>query len=164
MRRLFFAALFALAACGQSPTPTAAPVTPSAPSETENEQAEESAEMQARVAALPAPYNEANYEAGRRVFAQCRSCHTIDAGGGNRVGPNLHNVFGRAIGTAPGFAYSQAVQDADFIWDGAHLEQWLANPQTFLAGNRMAFAGVRDETQRRDLIAYLMLDSTPSED
>lgn len=115
--------------------------------------------LQAAIAALPAPYNEASYEAGRRVFAQCRSCHTIEAGAPNRVGPNLHGVFGREIGSLEGFNYSQAVQDADFVWDGAQLDHWLANPQTFLPGNRMAFAGVRNETQRRDLIAYLMVES-----
>jgi cytochrome c len=115
--------------------------------------------MQAQVAQLAAPYNEASYDAGRRVFAQCRSCHTIDEGAGNRVGPNLHGVFGREVGTAEGFTYSQPVQAADFVWDADHLDHWLQNPQTFLPGNRMAFAGVRDETQRRDLIAYLMVET-----
>jgi cytochrome c len=154
MRTLVLPALlFALAACGPSQPAPSAP-TPAAP-EVSNE------EMQARIAALPAPYNEASYEAGRRVFAQCRSCHTIDAGGGNRVGPNLHGVFGREIGTAEGFAYSQPVQEASFVWDADHLDHWLANPQTFLPGNRMAFAGVRDETQRRDVIAYLMAETAP---
>jgi cytochrome c len=116
--------------------------------------------MQARIAALEAPYNEGDFEAGRRAFAQCRSCHTVVEGGGNRVGPNLYGVFGREIGAAEGFAYSQSVQDADFIWDGERLDHWLEKPRTFLPGNRMAFAGVRDETQRRDLIAYLMVTST----
>jgi cytochrome c len=115
--------------------------------------------MQTAVAALPAPYNQASYEAGRRVFAQCRSCHTIDADGGNRVGPNLHGVFGREAGSVEGFTYSQAVQNAHFTWDAAHLDHWLANPQTFLPGNRMAFAGVRDDTQRRDVIAYIMVEA-----
>jgi cytochrome c len=156
MRTLVLPALLlALAACGPSQPPdSSAPSAPAAP-EVSNE------EMQARIAALPAPYNEASYEAGRRVFAQCRSCHTIDAGGGNRVGPNLHGVFGREIGAAEGFTYSQPVQDANFVWDADHLDHWLANPQTFLPGNRMAFAGVRDETQRRDVIAYLMAETAP---
>lgn len=157
MRSVSMAALLlVLAACGPSETPSTppAPSTPAAP-------AVDPAVMQQRISALPAPYNEASYEAGRRVFAQCRSCHTIDAGGGNRVGPNLHGVFGREIGSAEGFNYSQAVQDANFVWDGAQLDHWLQNPQTFLPGNRMAFAGVRNETQRRDLIAYLMVESAP---
>ena len=108
-----------------------------------NEPAEETRE---RIAALAAPYNEANYEAGRRAFAQCRSCHTIDEGAGNRVGPNLHGVFGREIGSVAGFTYSQPVQDANFVWTAEQLDHWLQNPQSFLPGNRMAFAGVRDAT------------------
>jgi cytochrome c len=144
-----------LAACGPSaPKSADAPAsqTPAAP-------APSSEEMQTRIAALPAPYGEANYEAGRRVFAQCRSCHTLDEGAGNRVGPNLHGVFGREIGSVEGFSYSRPVQDANFVWDAEQLDHWLQNPQTFLPGNRMAFAGVRDETQRRDLIAYLMVET-----
>ncbi|MBY0564439.1 MAG: cytochrome c family protein [Hyphomonadaceae bacterium] len=164
MRHLLLSTvLLAVAACGQpeqqadTQAPASQPTTPAvAPG------ARDPAAIQAAIAALPAPYNEANYEAGRRVFAQCRSCHTLDAGGPNRVGPNLHGVFGREIGGVAGFNYSQAVQDADFIWDAAQLDNWLQNPQTFLPGNRMAFAGVRDETQRRDLIAYLKVETTPA--
>lgn len=144
-----------LIACGPSGPKNAEPST----AQTSAAPEPSSEEMQARIAALPAPYNAANYDAGRRVFAQCRSCHTIDEGAGNRVGPNLHAVFGREVGTAPGFNYSRPVQDAHFIWDAEHLDHWLQNPQSFLPGNRMAFAGVRDETQRRDLIAYLMAET-----
>jgi cytochrome c len=155
MRALLATAILVLiAACGPSGSQKADTSSASAPAATPSNE-----EMQARIAALPAPYNEASYEAGRRVFAQCRSCHTIDEGAGNRIGPNLHGVFGREIGTAPGFNYSQAVQDADFTWDADHLDHWLANPQTFLPGNRMAFAGVHDEAQRRDVIAYLMAET-----
>lgn len=155
MRTLFFTGLLFLAACGSPETPasstTAQNTTPAT--------SEDTAALQAVVATLPAPYNEANYEAGRRAFAQCRSCHVIQAGAPHRVGPNLHGVFGREIGTAEGFNYSQPVQDADFVWDAGQLDHWLQNPQTFLPGNRMAFAGVRDETMRRDLIAYLMVEA-----
>jgi cytochrome c len=158
MRMIALAAVvFALAACGQPPattetaaTPTATPTAAPAPS---------AADMQPLIAALPAPYNEASYEAGRRVFGQCRSCHTIEPGGGNRVGPSLHGVIGRHVGAAPGFTYSQAVKDADFTWDAEHLDHWLADPRSFLPGNRMAFAGVRDPTQRRDVIAYVTVQS-----
>jgi cytochrome c len=141
MRAFVFTAFLALAACGGSNEP---PV---------------DAAKQAAVRELAAPYNEASYSEGRRVFAQCRSCHVIAEGAPHRVGPNLHGVFGREIGTAPDFTYSAAVQDADFVWDAEHLDHWLQNPQTFLPGNRMAFAGVRDETDRRNLIAYLMVEA-----
>lgn len=146
--------VFALAACGPSPSPPATTPPPTARPDVSAE------EMQARIAALPAPYNEASYEAGRRIFAQCRSCHTIREGEPNRVGPNLHGVFGREAAAA-GFSYSQALQDANFIWDADRLDHWLANPSTFLPGNRMAFAGVRNETQRRDVIAFLMAETAP---
>jgi cytochrome c len=142
--------MLALAGCGPAETPpsSSAPPPAAAPSE-------DVAALQTAVAALPAPYNEADYEAGRRVFNQCRSCHTIEADGPNRIGPNLHGVFGRQAGSVEGFNYSEAVKGASFTWDAAQLDQWLQAPQSFLPGNRMAFAGVRDETQRRDLIAYI---------
>ena len=120
--------------------------------------------MQARVAALPAPYNGANYEAGRRAFGQCRSCHTIIQGGANGVGPNLFGVAGRQVAGSAGFTYSQALQDADFTWDAAHLDPWIASPSTYLPGSRMAFAGVRNETQRRDLVAYLSVPVEADDD
>ncbi len=146
------AALVMLAACGGDEAPPAPNREAAAPGPT-------AAELQTQIAALPAPYNAAEYEAGRRVFAQCRSCHTVDAGAGNRVGPNLHGLFTREIGAVEGFTYSPAVQNANFAWTPEQLDHWLENPQTFLPGNRMAFAGVRDETQRRDLIAYLMVET-----
>lgn len=141
MRVIALTALFVLAACGQPSPPEVDP------------------QKLAAVRALPAPYNEADYAAGRAVFAQCRSCHVISADGAHRVGPNLHGVFEREVGAAESFIYSEALQDADFVWTAEQLDHWLENPQTFLPGNRMAFAGVRDETQRRDVIAYVMVES-----
>ena len=157
MRALFVIGLLTLSACGSPEAPPTTAPTTTASSAAQNE------DSQSEVDELPAPYDQASYEAGRRVFAQCRSCHVIQAGAPNRVGPNLHGVFGREIGTAPGFTYSQAVQDANFVWDADHLDHWLQNPQTFLPGNRMAFAGIRNETQRRDLIAYLMVEAEPED-
>lgn len=117
------------------------------------------AQKAAILAALPAPYNQGDLENGRRVFARCRSCHTLPEGGMDMTGPNLWGLFGRQVGSREGFRYSEAVQAADFTWDAERLDGWLSGPRDFLPGNRMAFAGVPDETDRRDLIAYLKVET-----
>ena len=116
-------------------------------------------EQLAVLASLPAPYNAADLENGRRRFAQCRSCHTLPAGGPNLVGPNLHGVFGREIASKPGFNYSKPAQEANFVWDAQHLDQWLTDPRGFLPGTKMVFAGIKDPNDRRDVIAYVMVES-----
>jgi cytochrome c len=111
------------------------------------------------LASLPVPYNEGDLANGRRQFAKCRSCHVIEKGGDNRVGPALHGIFGRTTGTAAGFAYSPALKGAGFVWDGGKLDQWLADPKGFLPGNRMTFVGLKQEKDRRDVIAYIKVES-----
>lgn len=113
----------------------------------------------ALIEALPAPYNTADYNKGRRQYSTCRSCHLLAEGSGHRVGPNLHGMFGRKIGALEGFKYSKAVQEADFEWTPEKLDAWLASPRKFLPGNRMTFAGISNETQRKNLIAYLMVET-----
>ena len=117
------------------------------------------AEQQALLAALPAPYNTGDLENGRRQFGLCRSCHTVAEGGPNLTGPNLHGVFGRNAGAVEGYRYSEALQTAGFAWDAERLDAWLANPRTYLPGNRMTFAGLADPKKRLDLIAYLKVES-----
>lgn len=110
-------------------------------------------------AALPVPYSDASYSVGKRVFKLCSSCHTVAEGGPNVLGPNLHNLFGSQPGSKEGFAYSEAVENADFIWTPEKLDQWLESPRTFLPGNRMTFQGVRKPTDREAVIAYLMVET-----
>lgn len=111
------------------------------------------------LASLPAPYDAADYDNGRRVFNQCRSCHTVAAEAPNLVGPNLHGVFQRRIGTRPDYTYSEAAARAGFPWDTAQLDRWLTDPRGFLPGTKMSFPGVKAETDRRDVIAYLLVES-----
>ncbi|NBC21058.1 MAG: c-type cytochrome [Alphaproteobacteria bacterium] len=110
-------------------------------------------------AALPAPYNTADFDRGKRTYRLCQSCHLIEEGAGNRVGPNLHGMFDRKVGQVEGFNYSPALMEADFDWTPQQLENWLANPNGFLPGNRMSFAGVRRPEDRKAVIAYIMLES-----
>jgi cytochrome c len=111
-------------------------------------------------APAPAPSLEvllakADPEKGRVLFLQCRACHSLEAGGANKVGPNLYGMFGRKAGLAPGFNYSEVVAKSSIVWSAETLDQWLARPSEFLPGNRMVFVGVKKPEERADLIAYL---------
>ena len=103
----------------------------------------------------PAPAVDPVAERGRELFKPCRTCHVIAPGGPDRVGPNLHGVFGRKAGSRPGFAYSAALRDADFVWTAERLDAWLADPKGYLPGSSMAFPGVPDPADRAALIAWL---------
>ncbi len=111
------------------------------------------------LAALPAPYNTGDLENGKRKFAMCRSCHTINQGGPNMTGPNLYGVFGRKAGAVEGFAYSDAVKKAGFVWEAKHLDQWLVDPRGFMPGTKMSFMGLKEAKDRVDVIAYLKVET-----
>lgn len=149
----------ALAACGSGTSSPESPAGPGRPAPTE-------AEKLALLASLPAPYNEGDLENGRRVFARCRSCHTLTDGGPNMTGPNLYGLFGSTVGTHEKYRYSKALENADFVWDAAKLDDWLKRPGDFLPGNKMSFIGIAAEQDRRDVIAFLKVETgyTPSPD
>ena len=93
---------------------------------------------------------------GEAAFKKCASCHTINQGGANGIGPNLYGVAGEAIAQGRGgFAFSEALAKHGGNWDAASLDAWLTSPRTFAAGTKMTFAGISDAQQRADLIAYL---------
>lgn len=150
------AALF-LSACSSEPaTPDNSEVSDNLPAaDTIAEPAEDSAPA-IEFASLPEPYNLADFDQGRKTYRLCQSCHTLQEGGPQLVGPNLYGLFGKRIGSSEGFAYSPALQEADFNWTPEELDEWLENPRTYLPGNRMSFAGVRKAEDRTALIAYIM--------
>lgn len=97
-----------------------------------------------------------NAEAGRTVFRKCQACHSLEPGGAARAGPNLDNFFGTMAGTSASYnGYSKALVESGIIWNEWVLDQWLSDPQNFLPGNKMPFAGIRSAKERADLMAYL---------
>ena len=93
--------------------------------------------------------------AGQAVFkTQCGICHSV-VQGKNMVGPSLFGIVGRKSGTIDGFRYSAANKSADITWDAAILDKYLTAPREIVPGTIMTYAGLKDETKRSDLIAYL---------
>lgn len=93
---------------------------------------------------------------GEKVFAKCSSCHTINQGGANGIGPNLYRVVGEAIGKGRGgFAFSPDLAGHDGKWDFANLDKWLSSPKAFASGTKMSFAGLSNPEDRANLIVYL---------
>ena len=96
-----------------------------------------------------------NAEAGKDVFKKCAACHTADKGGSNKVGPNLYGVVSRDIGKHEGFAYSDAMKGKGGKWDFATLRSYLHDPKGAIPGNKMVFAGIKDDTDLGALLLYL---------
>ena len=93
---------------------------------------------------------------------QCGACHTFIEGGKNGVGPNLYGAMTRPRAGAEGFNYSAAVKAKGGTWSYEDLNAWLLKPPAFIPGTRMAFAGLKSEKQRAEIVAYLRtLSKTP---
>jgi len=97
----------------------------------------------------------ANIDDGKKVANQCKVCHTLGKGEPARIGPNLYGVVGEKVASRAGFQYSDAIKKLGGDWSFDELNKWLDGPQKVAPGTKMTFAGIKDEQQRADLIAYL---------
>lgn len=110
------------------------------------------------LAFAPAAFAEGDAEKGEKVFRKCAACHTVEADGPKRAGPNLKGVPGRTVGTLEGFGYSDALKSAGAagdVWTDEQLATFLADPKSLYKGHKMSFAGLKKEEERADLIAFL---------
>lgn len=113
----------------------------------------------AQAPAGPAPIGPllaaADPAAGERASRACASCHTFDQGGANRVGPNLYGIVGADFGHAEGYAYSDAIAGREETWDYEALNAFLYAPREYTPGTKMTYAGLKNDQDRANLIAWL---------
>ncbi len=96
--------------------------------------------------------------AGAKVFNQCKSCHVVAAGAKSTLGPNLFGVVGRAAASVDGFRYSPSMKEkaaGGLVWNDEKLRAYLINPKAVVPGTNMSFAGLKNEQQVTDLLAYI---------
>src|SRR5215510_4190139 len=110
----------------------------------------------------PAAGQAGDAENGKDVFKACRACHQVGPGSKNGIGPSLNGIVGRKAGTIASFVYSDVNGEAGtkgLVWTEDNLSKYLDNPAAYMPGNKMTYAGLKDESDRRDLIAYLKQQS-----
>jgi cytochrome c len=97
----------------------------------------------------------ASVEHGAQVAKQCAICHNFQEGQGPKIGPDLYGVVGRKMASVGGFNYSAALKGMNGTWSFDELNTWLKDPRAMVPGTAMTFAGLANEKQRADVIAYL---------
>jgi cytochrome c len=106
-------------------------------------------------ASLAGPASAQDAASGEKTFVVCRACHQIGPTAKNAVGPVLNGIVGRTAGTYPGFDYSSANKESGIVWTPEELDKYLTSPQTVVPHTKMIFPGLKNEQQRKDVIAYL---------
>ena len=96
---------------------------------------------------------------GEKIFKKCAACHSINKGGKNNIGPALYNVVGRKVGGVSDYKYSKALAAYDKNWTFEELNGFLKKPAKYIKGTKMAYAGLRKETDRASIIKYLNQNS-----
>jgi cytochrome c len=117
--------------------------------------AEQPAETAANTQALDKLLASASAERGAQVAKQCQLCHNVEEGQGAKIGPDLYGVVDRPVASVAGFNYTPALKAKGGKWTFAALNKWLTNPRADVPGTAMTFAGISNEKQRADVIAYL---------
>ena len=94
-------------------------------------------------------------EDGKKVFKKCAACHSINEGGGNKIGPKLWNVMFRPVGSIADYKYSKALSSYSKEWTWEEMNGFLVKPSKWIKGNKMGFAGLKKEEDRASVILYL---------
>ena len=97
----------------------------------------------------------ADLDHGKKIFKKCSACHSIKSGGGNKIGPALYNVVGRAVGGVQDYKYSKSLITYGNEWTFEELNGFLIKPAKWIKGTKMAFAGLKDEKDRASVILFM---------
>lgn len=92
---------------------------------------------------------------GAKVFKKCTACHSIDKGGGNKIGPALWGVLGRQAGSISDYKYSKAMAKHGKTWSFEEMNGFLIKPKDWIKGTKMSFVGLKNEKERAAVILYL---------
>ena len=98
-------------------------------------------------------------EHGKKIFKKCAACHSINKGGNNKIGPKLWNVMFRPVGAVTDYKYSKALLDYKKEWSWEEMNGFLVKPSAWIKGNKMGFAGLKNEKDRASVILYLNQNS-----
>ena len=112
----------------------------------------------AAAALIATPSLAGDAEKGAKVYKKCVSCHMIGDKAKNRVGPQLNGIIGREIASIGDYKYSKAMVKyaaTQKNWNEENLAAYLQSPRKVVKGGRMAFAGLRKQKDRDNIIAYL---------
>jgi cytochrome c len=92
---------------------------------------------------------------GKAVWSKCRACHMVGENARNLIGPVLNGLIGRKAGTVEGFNYSEANKNSGIVWDEATFRSYIKDPKATMPNTKMVFAGLSDEQDIDDLLAFL---------
>jgi cytochrome c len=115
--------------------------------------------MTSPTVAVPTVVPGGDISAGEAASKKCQACHEFTEGGPNKIGPTMYGIMGQPAASVPNFAYSQVLmdmRDAGLVWNAEMMAGFLTNPREFSPGTKMTFAGIRNEEELANIIAYLV--------
>jgi cytochrome c len=107
------------------------------------------------LAVMPSLANAQDVAAGEKSYNKCRACHQLGETAKNGIGPPLNGLFGRKSGSYDGFNYTDANKNSGITWDDAVFADYIKDPRAKIPGTKMAFAGIKNEQEIKDLTAFL---------